>query len=186
MSISMPTTSPTPTPWIQRETLSLARLPVLRGQHPADTAATAYVDVCHGQGFLYVNMYAGSKVRIDDVAGTKVRIEQTTDYPWKGHVAIVVHLAKAKKFAIHLREPTRDMSRLYASKPSARDDSLTSLAVNGSSEPARSSAGYQVIARTWRDGDRIDFDIPLEPQRIKADEEVVADRGRGRSPAKGR
>ena len=46
-----------------------------------------------GKDSLYVNLYAGSTVTVDNVAGTKVEIEQTTDYPWSGKVAIVVRPA---------------------------------------------------------------------------------------------
>ena len=38
--------------------------------------------------------------------------------------------------------------------------------------------GYAVIARKWKAGDRIELDLPLEPQRVKADDRVAADRGR--------
>ena len=49
-----------------------------------------------GQDSLYVNLYAGSTVTVDNVAGTKVEIEQTTDYPWSGKVAIVVRPARRR------------------------------------------------------------------------------------------
>ena len=38
--------------------------------------------------------------------------------------------------------------------------------------------GYAVISREWKSGDRIELELPMAPQRIKADEQVVADRGR--------
>ncbi|HUV01368.1 MAG TPA: hypothetical protein VMW32_10430, partial [Bacteroidales bacterium] len=38
--------------------------------------------------------------------------------------------------------------------------------------------GYAVIRRTWKPGDRIDFDLPMEIQTITADNKIVADRGR--------
>ena len=128
-----------------------------------------------GKDSLYVNMYAGSSVHVD-VAGAKSQIVQTTDYPWKGHVAIVVRLAKAKRFAIHLRVPGRNASRLYSTQPAV--EGLKALAVNGSPVSTIMDHGYAVIDRVWEPDDRIEFDIPLGPQRIKADEKVVADRGR--------
>ena len=38
--------------------------------------------------------------------------------------------------------------------------------------------GYASIDRTWKAGDKIEFEFMLVPQRIKADERVAADRGR--------
>ncbi len=129
-----------------------------------------------GQDSLYVNLYAGSTVTVDNVAGTKVQIEQTTDYPWRGKVAIVVRPAGEKRFAVHLRVPARDVSRLYTNRPAV--EGLKSLAVNGSPQTVTLDNGYAVISRVWKAGDRIELELPLGPQRVKADERVVADRGR--------
>ena len=133
-----------------------------------------------GRHSLYVNLYAGGKVTVGDVAGTGVEIEQTTDYPWSGKVAIVLRPASAgaegKQFTVRLRVPSRDASRLYANRPAV--EGLKSLAVNGAAEEVKLENGYAVISRAWKAGDRIDLELPLGPQRIKADERVVADRGR--------
>ena len=32
---------------------------------------------------LYVNMFIGSTIKVDDVAGTDVEMVQETDYPWE-------------------------------------------------------------------------------------------------------
>ena len=84
-----------------------------------------------GRHSLFVNLYAGSNVTVDNVAGTKVEIQQTTDYPWSGKVAIVIrHDATAgKQFAVRLRIPARNASPLYITEPVI--DGLKSLSVNG-------------------------------------------------------
>ena len=127
---------------------------------------------------LYVNMYAGSEVAVGEVAGTQVRMEQITDYPWKGRVEIVVHPAEAKRFAIHLRAPCRDLRPLYTTQPMVVADGRTPIMVNGEPVSPTYSNHYNIIARVWKDGDRIALDLPLAPQRIKADAKVAADRGR--------
>ena len=129
-----------------------------------------------GKDSLFVNLYAGSKVTVDNVAGTKVELEQTTDYPWNGKVAIVVRPGTEKRFTVRLRVPTRDVSRLYTNQPAV--EGLKSLSVNGSAQAVKLDNGYAVIEREWKAGDRIDLELPLEPQRVKADEKVSADRGR--------
>jgi DUF1680 family protein len=130
-----------------------------------------------GKDAVYVNMYAGSKVTVGDVAGTKVEIEQVTDYPWKGHVTIVLHPAEPKRFAVRVRIPENDGSSLYRSERGM--GSLKALSVNGQPLEYLGVNGYtSALRHLWRDGDRIELDIPLEPQRIEADERVAADRGR--------
>ncbi len=129
-----------------------------------------------GKDSLYVDLYAGSKVTVDNLVGTKVEIEQITDYPWSGKVAIVVRPAAEKRFSIRLRVPARDVSRLYTNRPAV--EGLKSLSVNGSAETVKLENGYAVIARRWKAGDRIELELPLGPQRVKADKRVAADKGR--------
>ena len=50
--------------------------------------------------------------------------------------------------------------------------------MNGVAVDARIEHGYAVITREWRRGDRIEFELPLTPQRIAADERIAATRGR--------
>jgi DUF1680 family protein len=38
--------------------------------------------------------------------------------------------------------------------------------------------GYAVLARTWKAGDRIDLDLPMHVQRVKASDKIAADVGR--------
>jgi hypothetical protein len=38
--------------------------------------------------------------------------------------------------------------------------------------------GYAQITRTWQAGDKIDLVFPMQVQRVRADERVMADRGR--------
>jgi uncharacterized protein len=54
---------------------------------------------------LYVNMFIGSTIKVNDVAGTDIEMVQETDYPWSGNVVITVNPAEEKEFAIHIRSP---------------------------------------------------------------------------------
>jgi len=126
---------------------------------------------------LYINLYIGSTAAVENMAGTNVQMVQSTDYPWSDKVSIAVRPATPASFSIRLRLPHRDVSTLYTSFPQA--DGMTSIAVNGA--PVVNPVierGYAVITRTWTSGDKIDLVLPLRPQRIKADDRVVADRGR--------
>jgi DUF1680 family protein len=129
-----------------------------------------------GADAIYVNLFAGSTVRIDDVAGTDVELTQATDYPWSGRVSIAVNPAAPKTFAVRIRVPNRDVSSLYTSTPAA--NGMTAIAVNGRSIAPEISSGYATIARTWRAGDRIELELPMIVQRVHAIDKVEADRGR--------
>jgi hypothetical protein len=101
---------------------------------------------------------------------------QKTDYPWSGNVAITVNPKSSKNFSVYVRVPNRTTSRLYAPTPEV--NGLVSLAVNGS--PVKTPTienGYAVINRKWKSGDKIELVLPMEVQRIKADDRIAADRG---------
>jgi DUF1680 family protein len=129
-----------------------------------------------GAGGLYVNLFIGSDVTVEDVAGVNVRMVQETDYPWKGKVAIAVNPASAKEFAIHLRVPNRNVSKLYSSTPAA--DGAESITVNGQAVTPATEKGYAVLRRTWKAGDKIEMVLPMKVQRVKASEKVAATLGR--------
>lgn len=124
---------------------------------------------------LYVNLFVGSTVTIEDVAGTDVEMVQQTDYPFDGKVSITVNPKEEKRFGLKIRVPDRDVSKLYTSTPEA--DGIVSIAVNGKAIDPPVKKGYAVVDRTWKAGDKIDLVIPMKVQRIKGDEKIEATRG---------
>ena len=57
-------------------------------------------------------------------------------------------------------------------------DGIVSLAVNGSPVSPVIENGYAVIARTWKAGDRIELELPMRAQRVKASDKITANLGR--------
>jgi hypothetical protein len=72
--------------------------------------------------------------------------------------------------------PNRRTSQLYTPAPEV--GGLKSLALNGEALTPKIDNGYAVITRRWEAGDRIDLELPMAVQRLKADKEIAADRGR--------
>jgi DUF1680 family protein len=125
---------------------------------------------------LYVNLFIGSGIKVENVAGTDVEMVQKTDYPWSGRVAITVNPAANKKFAVRVRVPDRATSKLYTSVPKV--GGLKSLAVNGQPLVPEIQNGYAVINREWKAGDTITLELPMQVQRVTADPRIEASRGR--------
>lgn len=123
---------------------------------------------------VYVNLFAESRGRIDGVAGTSVEIEQKTEYPWKGLVAITLRPARAARFRLHVRVPDRNVSELYRAAPPLPP---AVFRVNGRMVKVPRRNGYAVIERTWKPGDRVECELPLGPQRIEPDERVAQLKG---------
>jgi hypothetical protein len=130
-----------------------------------------------GPDGIYVNLFVGSTITVENVGGSDVEMVQRTNYPWDGKVAITVNpKAGSKRMTVRVRVPDRETSELYASTP--RVSGLKSLAVNGAAVKPTIENGYAVITRTWRPGDRIDLEVPLAVQRVRASEQIEADRGK--------
>jgi len=125
---------------------------------------------------IFVNLFIGSTVTVEDVAGTTVEMIQKTGYPWSGLVTLTVNPASPARFGVMIRVPDRDVSSLYPSRPNA--DGLVSIAVNGSPLRREIENGYAVISREWKAGDRIDLELSMTIQRVKADQRITGNAGR--------
>ena len=124
---------------------------------------------------LYINLFIGSRVHVGLVAGTGVEIVQETNYPWDGHIAITVNPGQAKRFSLYVRIPNRATSKLYKAIPAVRG--VKRFSVNGEAAQPHIDKGYAVVTREWKAGDRIELELPMEPQRVAADHRIAADRG---------
>ncbi|MBN2128594.1 MAG: glycoside hydrolase family 127 protein, partial [Sedimentisphaerales bacterium] len=118
---------------------------------------------------IYVNLFIGSTINVEKVAGTNVQMVQKTDYPWSGKVSITVNPETPKRFTVYIRMPNRTTSELYANTPEV--SGIESISMNPSSTPTTFTVekGYAGITRDWKAGDTIDLVLPMEIQRIKAD-----------------
>ncbi len=125
---------------------------------------------------IYVNLFIGSTVTIENVAGTTVEIVQKTDYPWSGEVSIIVNPKQTRRFSIRIRMPDRSVSELYTCTP--QSDGITSISVNGSKITPPVDKGYAAINRQWKAGDKIDLKLPMKVQRIKGIDKIEATKGR--------
>jgi hypothetical protein len=125
---------------------------------------------------VWVNMFVGSSITVESVAGTDVEMVQRTDYPWSGKVSITVNPKTSQKFTVRIRVPGRGVSVLY--RPAPNVGGIGAIAVNGSPVRASIERGYAVLTRAWKAGDRIEFELPLKPQRIHASDRIEATRGK--------
>ncbi len=129
-----------------------------------------------GDDGIYVNLFIGSTVTVENVAGTDVEMVQATDYPWSGDVSITVNPATAREFSIRVRVPNRGVSELYSPAPDS--DGIASISVNGTRITPAIEKGYAVIRRTWKAGDKIALTLPMKVQQVKASDKIEATRGR--------
>jgi hypothetical protein len=128
---------------------------------------------------LYVNLYAASEGAAT-VAGTKVGLTQTTNYPWTGAIRLAVSPEKPAAFTLRVRIPGWAQGRpvpsdLYAYETPAA--AAWGVRVNGEKISAAPERGYLAIAREWRTGDVVELDFALPVQRVHGNEKIADTRG---------
>ena len=129
---------------------------------------------------LYVNLFASNTATIA-VGGKNVTLEQSTQYPWDGDIAIKVLQNKAKTFNMLVRIPGWVQNQVVPSDLYSFSDDILSgyeVTVNGQRVDGELQNGYLVINRNWKKGDvvRIHFDMPV--RTVIANLRVADDRGR--------
>jgi DUF1680 family protein len=134
-----------------------------------------------GNNSLYVNLFAQSSSTIQLNNKLPVAISQETHYPWDGQVKISVSPEKASRFALCLRIPGWSENQVVPSDLysyiSPEKDSI-SITINGEAVQYKSEKGYAVIDREWKQGDIVDYTLPMNIHRVEANQKVVDDAGK--------
>lgn len=129
---------------------------------------------------VYVNLFMGNAATLS-VNGKKVAIEQTTEYPWNGDIAIKVSGNSAGKWAMKVRIPGWVRNQVAPGDLYEYSDNLRpqySIEVNGVKTEGKLTAdGYFTIDRKWKKGDVVRVHFDMEPRTIRANGKVDADRG---------
>lgn len=130
------------------------------------------------QNDIYVNLYIQGTCNLT-TTDNKVTMEQTTEYPWDGKVTIKVSPETEKEFAIRLRIPGWVTDRPVASDLYAYTDAPKeyTVSVNGTPASIMAGDGYATLQRTWKAGDVIEINWPMEVRRIKANDKVETNQG---------
>lgn len=100
---------------------------------------------------VYVNLYHTSELnwRLED--GTPLKLSQETSYPWSGEVKFTVAPAHPSDFTLYVRWPA------WASS--------AELQVNDQTVPLTPDkrGSYIPITRSWKPGDTVALDFPMQP-----------------------
>lgn len=134
-----------------------------------------------GQNSLYVNLFVGSTSKIKLNNKLQVTIKQETKYPWDGNIKISVSPDKASKFELCLRIPGWAENQpvpgnLYSFL--TPEKGTVSVTVNGKIVSYKSEKGYALIDREWKQGDVVNYSLPMSIRRVEANKNVADDLGK--------
>ena len=98
------------------------------------------------------------------VRGTPVHVVEETKYPFRGSVEITINPASPLAFPLRLRIPA------WATG--------TRITVNGQREEEPAAGRFARIERTWKAGDRVQVEFPMQPRVSRwFNESVALERG---------
>lgn len=105
-------------------------------------------------GGLAVNLYTASEGALDLKPGLSLRVKQETDYPSSGRVTLRIDPSQPAHFPVKLRIPR------WCSQPvvSVNGRPLTEAVLSGE---------FFAITRDWKQGDRIELDLPMPLRLVK-------------------
>lgn len=104
---------------------------------------------------VYVNLYGSNNLSSKLADGSVIKLNQQTEYPWEGRIAITISESKKSAFSIFMRIPGWANS--------------AKVSVNGKSvDSAIQSGQYLELNRNWKKGDKIVLDLPMEADLIES------------------
>ena len=124
------------------------------------TSIPGYMYSTSSEG-IWVNLYASNTSEFD-INGSKVVLEERTDYPWNGLVEFKINTDS--QFTIFLRKPV--WSREF------------SISINGEEIEPTLEKGYILINRKWQRGDTITLNLSMEPELLESHPNIKDNVGR--------
>jgi uncharacterized protein len=101
-----------------------------------------------GEKGLYINMYGGNILNTELHDGTKLKLEQTTSYPWDGKITVTI------------KEATKDIVNIYLRIPGWNKG--YTLKINNAFPKVRDiENGYVIAGRQWKAGDKIELELNM-------------------------
>jgi DUF1680 family protein len=129
---------------------------------------------------LWINLFVGSNTDLK-VNNTEVAVSMQTNYPLDGKIKLNINPAKKAKFRLYLRIPGWAMGQPVPGDLYRFSDfqfKNISIRVNGRDEMIHPQNGYAVIEREWNKGDVVEYELPMEVNKIVANQQVKSDVGR--------
>src|SRR5947208_7449279 len=128
--------------------------PCCSGTFPQLSADYGISSYYQSEDGIYVNLFLPSRLTWTR-GGTQCTLTQKTAYPKSNTIQLELAVTKPETFTIYVRIP-------------AWAGPKTLLAVNGKRTEGELTPGnFLALARTWKDGDRVEFEVAM-PLRLEA------------------
>ena len=129
---------------------------------------------------VFVNLFINGtgELKINNQA---VQIEQQNHYPWDGGLFFYIKTPTALSFDLKIRVPGWSQNKAIPSTLYNYEKPVTqkvSIKVNDQVIEFPIENGYAIIHRNWKNGDKVEMVLPMEVQRVLANENVTDNIGK--------
>lgn len=112
---------------------------------------------------LWFNLYGGNNINTTLEDGSKLSLNQETNYPWDGNIKITIKSTGSKPYAMFFRIPGWAANGV--------------IKVNGKEAAVAVHPGtYAELNRKWKAGDQVELILPMEAQLVEANPLVEENR----------
>jgi uncharacterized protein len=134
------------------------------------------------QNEIYVNLFISGSAKLKDSKGAQLIVRQESNFPWDGNVKVFLEPKRPTQAKVLIRIPGWARNEalptdLYRFGKKTSDNAWT-IALNGKAMKADMQNGYAVLDRLWKKGDVIELVLPMEVQRVYANEKVQENIGK--------
>ena len=132
---------------------------------------------------IYINQFIGNEAKIN-IGNKDISLKLETDYPWDGKINLKVDPEIPSHMTLHIRIPGWAHGELLPGGlyHYIKDEQLPEevvIRVNGERIPKiQLQKGYAVIGRRWKQGDRVEIDLPVNIRLVAADPNIQDNRGK--------
>ena len=129
---------------------------------------------------VYINLFMSNTTTLEVLPKENVTITQKTEYPWQGMVDISVEPSNKNgvQFPLYIRIPgfaknvAFPTDLYHYNKDNIGLKKLKVTNIKGEIIEYKEENGYAIIDRTWKKGDKIIFELPMNIQQVIAHEKV--------------
>lgn len=123
---------------------------------------------------IYVNLFVSSQTNFL-LNKNELRLVQETNYPWSGNMKFTFHTAKKESAVIALRIPGWAKNQAVPGNMYtfiSDVDETPNVIINGKPYAYKQKDGYALVEGIWKDGDVIEYQLPMHSRKIISREEV--------------
>ena len=133
----------------------------------------------HRDNDIYINLYSTSNTEIEINNGIKVKLSQSSEYPWNGNIKIKLEdgFNKNTSFNLLLRVPGWANHHIFPTDLYHEVDAMNipiQLKINGKDQPVEISPdGYIHLNKSWNPNDEINLILPMPVQKNSSNEKIA-------------